>query len=115
MDGRSGCGTYDIGIERDAAGQLTHRIDPEVDTERAYIGETLNDAGRESSSPAGPPPRRVPLRRRQRFRCRGRRRIEQVAEARVASAEKVNGVGLEEDQPGRIDQRQHVEQRGQGE
>lgn len=42
----AGAGTHDIGIEKDSAGQLTHRIDPDVDREREYILETLQDAGK---------------------------------------------------------------------
>lgn len=48
-DGQSvwvGAGTHDIGVERDiSTGRISHRIDPEVDKERDYIAETLNDAG----------------------------------------------------------------------
>jgi len=39
-----GAGTHDIGIERGSDGNLTHRIDPEVDKEREYIAESLQDA-----------------------------------------------------------------------
>jgi len=39
-----GAGTHDIGIERAIDGTLTHQIDPEVDKEREYIAETLQDA-----------------------------------------------------------------------
>lgn len=39
-----GAGTHDIGIERGSDGKLTHRIDPEVDKEREYIAESLQDA-----------------------------------------------------------------------
>src|SRR5689334_14946887 len=46
----AGAGTHDVGIERDSAGQLTHRIDPNVDNERAYILQTLQDAGKVASS-----------------------------------------------------------------
>ncbi|HKW88126.1 MAG TPA: LssY C-terminal domain-containing protein [Candidatus Acidoferrales bacterium] len=46
----AGAGTHDIGIERDSAGQLTHRIDPNVDNERAYILQTLQDAGKVDKS-----------------------------------------------------------------
>jgi hypothetical protein len=46
----AGAGTHDIGIERDQAGQLTHRIDPNVDSERDYILETLQDAGKVEKS-----------------------------------------------------------------
>lgn len=42
----AGAGTHDVGIEKDAAGELTHRIDPNVDTERGYIVQTLEGAGK---------------------------------------------------------------------
>jgi hypothetical protein len=42
----AGAGTHDVGIERDRSGTLTHRIDPNVDTERDYILQTLEDAGK---------------------------------------------------------------------
>jgi len=41
-----GAGTHDIGIERDQRnGGLTHKIDPQVDQERDYIGRSLNQTG----------------------------------------------------------------------
>jgi hypothetical protein len=46
----AGAGTHDVGIEKDSAGQLTHRIDPDVDREREYILETLQGAGKVASS-----------------------------------------------------------------
>ena len=42
----AGAGTHDVGIEKDSAGKLTHIIDPDVDQERDYILETLQDAGK---------------------------------------------------------------------
>ncbi len=42
----AGAGTHDVGIEKDQSGTLTHRIDPNVDTERDYIVQTLEDAGK---------------------------------------------------------------------
>ena len=43
----AGAGTHDIGIERDqrSANAITHKIDPEVDKERDFIGATLQQAG----------------------------------------------------------------------
>lgn len=42
-----GAGTHDIGFEEDRrSGKVTHQIDPEVDKEREFIGETLKHAGR---------------------------------------------------------------------
>lgn len=42
-----GAGTFDVGFEEDKrTGKITHRIDPDVDKERDFIGETLNAAGR---------------------------------------------------------------------
>lgn len=42
-----GAGTHDIGFEKDQrTGKTTHKIDPEVDKERDFIGQTLQDAGR---------------------------------------------------------------------
>ena len=41
-----GAGTHDIGFDRDQRnGKLTHKIDPEVDGERDYIGESLTQTG----------------------------------------------------------------------
>jgi len=54
----AGAGTHDVGIEKDQSGTLTHRIDPNVDTERDYILQTLEDAGKvaatEYLTPADP-------------------------------------------------------------
>ncbi len=48
-DGRDlwlGAGTHDVGIEEDQrTGDPTHRIDPEVDREREFIGLTLYETG----------------------------------------------------------------------
>jgi hypothetical protein len=43
----AGAGTHDIGIEKDqrSANAITHKIDPEVDKERDFIGATLQQAG----------------------------------------------------------------------
>ena len=42
-----GAGTHDIGFEEDRrTGDITHRIDPEVDKEREFIAATLREAGR---------------------------------------------------------------------
>ena len=42
-----GAGTHDIGFEEDQRnGEITHKIDPEVDNERDFIGQTLAQAGR---------------------------------------------------------------------
>lgn len=42
-----GAGTHDVGLEKDKrTGKTTHKIDPEVDKERDFIGQTLQDAGR---------------------------------------------------------------------
>ena len=41
-----GAGTHDIGFDRDRRNnKITHKIDPEVDKERDYIGETLANTG----------------------------------------------------------------------
>ncbi|HKV27101.1 MAG TPA: LssY C-terminal domain-containing protein [Candidatus Acidoferrales bacterium] len=54
----AGAGTHDVGLEKDQTGTLTHRIDPNVDTERDYIIQTLQDAGKvattEYITPADP-------------------------------------------------------------
>jgi len=44
----AGAGTHDIGIEKDKRSEnaITHKIDPEVDKERDFIGATLQQAGR---------------------------------------------------------------------
>ena len=42
----AGAGTHDIGLEKDQRnGKMTHKIDPEVDKERDYIGSSLQAAG----------------------------------------------------------------------
>ena len=42
-----GAGTHDIGLEEDKrTGDLTHKIDPDVDQERDFIGITLYETGR---------------------------------------------------------------------
>lgn len=41
-----GAGTHDIDIEQDTLGNLTHKIDPDVDLEREYIAGSLADAGK---------------------------------------------------------------------
>lgn len=41
-----GAGTHDIEIEKDPLGNLTHKIDPNVDQEREYIASSLADAGK---------------------------------------------------------------------
>jgi hypothetical protein len=41
-----GAGTHDIGFERDQRNNgITHKIDPEIDKERDYIGRTLQETG----------------------------------------------------------------------
>jgi hypothetical protein len=41
-----GAGTHDIGFEKDQRnGSITHKIDPETDKERDYIGQTLEESG----------------------------------------------------------------------
>ncbi len=41
-----GAATHDIGFERDQRNNgVTHKIDPDIDNEREYVGETLNDVG----------------------------------------------------------------------
>lgn len=41
-----GAGTHDIGFERDQRNNsVTHKIDPEVDKERDFIGQSLNETG----------------------------------------------------------------------
>ena len=59
--GRSvvGAGTHDIGFEKDQRnGKITHKIDPEVDGEREYIGQSLKETGQVASldylTPANP-------------------------------------------------------------
>lgn len=42
-----GTGTHDIGIERDRRNRrLTHKIDPDVDKEREFIADSLNETGK---------------------------------------------------------------------
>jgi len=42
----AGAGTHDIGFDKDQRnGGLTHKIDPDVDLEREYIGESLKATG----------------------------------------------------------------------
>jgi hypothetical protein len=42
-----GAGTHDIGFDRDQRNNgVTHKIDPEVDKERDYIGQSLQETGR---------------------------------------------------------------------
>jgi len=41
-----GAGTHDVGFDRDQrTGGVTHRIDPDTDKEREFIGETLKHSG----------------------------------------------------------------------
>ncbi|MEP6962752.1 MAG: LssY C-terminal domain-containing protein [Acidobacteriota bacterium] len=41
-----GAGTHDIGFDRDARNNgMTHKIDPDVDKERDYIGKSLEESG----------------------------------------------------------------------
>lgn len=41
-----GAGTHDIGFEKDQRNnRITHKIDPETDKERDYIGQTLQESG----------------------------------------------------------------------
>src|SRR4029077_3774765 len=42
----AGAATHDIGFDRDQRnGGVTHKIDPEVDGEREYVAQSLNDTG----------------------------------------------------------------------
>ncbi len=42
----AGAGTHDIGIEKDQRnGKLTHKIDPDTDKEREFIGSTVQETG----------------------------------------------------------------------
>jgi hypothetical protein len=42
----AGAGTHDIGFDRDQRNnKITHKIDPEVDKERDYIGKTMEESG----------------------------------------------------------------------
>jgi hypothetical protein len=49
LDGRTvwvGAGTHDVGFDKDQRnGKITHKIDPNVDGEREYIGESLKTTG----------------------------------------------------------------------
>lgn len=49
LDGQvvwAGAGTHDIGFDRDQRnGNLTHKIDPDTDGEREYIGQSLQQTG----------------------------------------------------------------------
>lgn len=49
LNGRTvwaGSATHDIGIERDKRNNgITHKIDPNIDEERDYVGKTLGDTG----------------------------------------------------------------------
>jgi len=49
IDGRPlwvGAATHDIGFERDLRNNgVTHKIDPEIDGEREYLGQTLSETG----------------------------------------------------------------------
>ncbi len=40
-----GAGTHDIGFDRDQRGGITHKIDPDVDKERDFIGASLEKTG----------------------------------------------------------------------
>jgi len=52
-----GAGTYDAGFEEhQRTGDITHKIDPEVDNERDYIAATLRAAGRVAGFGYGAPP-----------------------------------------------------------
>jgi hypothetical protein len=47
----AGAGTYDKGFSRDQrTGGITHHIDPSIDGEREFIGQSLNSTGRISTS-----------------------------------------------------------------
>jgi hypothetical protein len=55
-----GAGTYDAGFEEDRRnGDITHKIDPEVDKERDYIAATLRAAGRVAGFGYAAPPQPV--------------------------------------------------------
>ena len=49
LDGKAvwvGAGTHDIGIERDRrTRRISHKIDPEVDREREFIADSMNETG----------------------------------------------------------------------
>ena len=52
-----GAGTYDAGFEEhQRTGEITHKIDPEVDNERDYIASTLRAAGCVAGFGYGAPP-----------------------------------------------------------
>jgi hypothetical protein len=41
-----GAATHDIGFERDKRNnRITHKIDPDIDTERDYVGKSLSETG----------------------------------------------------------------------
>jgi hypothetical protein len=41
-----GAATHDIGFERDQRNKgITHKIDPDIDTERDYLGKSLSETG----------------------------------------------------------------------
>ena len=43
---RVGAGTHDIGFDKDQRNNgITHKIDPEVDNEREFIGQSLQETG----------------------------------------------------------------------
>lgn len=55
-----GAGTHDIGFEEDQrTGDITHKIDPEVDQERDFIGRTLKESGHVASLSYLRPPKPV--------------------------------------------------------
>ncbi len=42
----AGAGTHDVGFDKDQRnGKITHKIDPETDKERDFIGQSLHDTG----------------------------------------------------------------------
>lgn len=53
-----GAATHDVGIEKGSDGKITHKIDPNVDAERDYVLQTLEDASKVKSKtyvlPANP-------------------------------------------------------------
>jgi hypothetical protein len=60
VDGQTlwvGAATHDIGFDRDQrTGGITHKIDPEIDTERTYVEQTVSQTGLfDSVSYAKPP------------------------------------------------------------
>ncbi len=55
-----GAGTYDAGFEEhQRSGDITHKIDPEVDKERDYIAATLRAAGRVAGFGYARPPQPI--------------------------------------------------------